>query len=266
MYTVTVSDRTDRGYPFQRNIFENPVVLYHGTWSSYASKIEKKGFLDADLPFNLDDIKTIMNARERIGIGSYATSMVLPRTQKATDRYLSMTPNYWYARAYATDGGGETVRIMAKEARDFEDINIRDERRLALKAYWEGGLRKSPTHAETLRVVELLSDKQALHTLGENVIIARERLESATKDGFPIVYAIEVEPDWFPKEEWDDYKCDLEEGRRALELRCACDHISPDRLVAKAIYPNGTDSTFTPDWFDTWKDVEALSTKEKNEG
>lgn len=35
--------------------------------------------------------------------------------------------------------------------------------------------------------------------------------------------------------------------------------VSADRILAKATYPNGTDSTFLADWCRTWADVEALS-------
>jgi hypothetical protein len=38
---------------------------------------------------------------------------------------ISMTGNFWYARAYATNGDGEVVRVMLKEERDFEDLCLK---------------------------------------------------------------------------------------------------------------------------------------------
>ena len=36
MEAVTVVHPEDRSYPFKRIYFDNPQILYHGSWSTYA--------------------------------------------------------------------------------------------------------------------------------------------------------------------------------------------------------------------------------------
>jgi hypothetical protein len=149
------------------------------------------------------------------------------------------------------------VRLAIKEAREFESICTTPEKRVALIAHWEGGLRRYPNHAATLAVVKLLSDDEAIRQLCAQVKAAREGLASVIEGGCPVVYAIRVDPSWFG-EAWDAYLAVWRDGSSRGELHCACEGIHPDRIIAKAIYPNGA-----PSWepFDctTWDDVEAYT-------
>ena len=104
-----------------------------------------------------------------------------------------------------------------------------------------------PGDAATLKAVEFLADKNAVQVTGHRVTQAREAIESVVCGGFPVVYALSVEPEWFG-EKWDRYLAHWEEGNRAaVELRCPRDRVSPDRIVAKAMFPNGTDPDFLGD-------------------
>ena len=172
-----------------------------------------------------------------------------------------MTGSFWHARAYATDGGGEVIRLTLKDAMAFETICANDEKRLEAIAYRKEGLERSPGHRPTLKVVEALENRELLQALYNQVRTARRAIENVVNGGFPVVYAIRVEPQWFG-DKWETYLVNWEEGHRAaVELRCARDLISPDRILAKAMYPKGTDSDFLADWCETWADVEALSRK-----
>src|SRR5262249_35483601 len=87
---------------------------------------------------------------------------------------------------------------------------------------------------------------------------AREAIEKVIARGFPVVYALQVDEDWFPTL-WEAYIYHWRDGdRNAIELRCRRDMITPDRIVAKAIYPNSTDPDFQPDGFETWKQLGLL--------
>jgi hypothetical protein len=253
MFVTTITDPEDRGFPFSQDLFEDLHVVYHGTWSIYAESIESNGFGGAELPFNHEDFVTIGRAWKAVGILDSYADVVFSRTT------LSMVGNFWSARAYATDGGGEVVRIMLREARDFEALCLEDEKRLALKARWEGGLKESPGHLLTLKAVEVLSSREMLDTLCGEVATARKRLEAVIKDGFPIVYAIRVEPEWFG-DTWERYIYHREEfGNRSHELRCKRELVTQDRICAKVLYPNGTDGSLQIDGFKTWADVQAYS-------
>jgi hypothetical protein len=259
MDTTAITDANDRSFPFSRALFENPYIVYHGTWSAYAQRIESAGFGGPALPFDHNDLETIAEVWEKAGIvGSYTRTVFSnqpgqPRTE------LSMTGNFWHARAYATDGGGEVVRMVLKDAKDFETLCSKDEQRLALKARWEEGLKKSPGHSPTVRAVEFLGDQAALQATCRRVTDARQAIERVVHGGFPVVYGISVEQLWFGKT-WDTYLAQWEDGHRAaVELRCSRDLVSSDRIVAKALYPNSTDPTFLPTWIGTWAEAEALS-------
>lgn len=253
MFVTAITDPEDRGFPFSQDLFEDLHIVYHGTWSIYAESIESKGFGGAELPFNQEDFASIGRAWKAVGILDSYADVVFSRST------LSMVGNFWGARAYATDGGGEVVRIMRREARDFEALCLNDEARLALKARWEGGLKKSPGHLLTLKAVAVLSDREMLDALCREVTAAKEHIEGVTKTGFPVVYAIRVEPEWFG-DTWERYVYHREEfGNRGEELRCNRDLVTRDQICAKAIYPNGTDGSVLIDGFKTWADVQAYS-------
>jgi hypothetical protein len=260
MYTTTITENTDYSFPFSRELFEEPKIVYHGTWSIYSERIESAGFGGFALPFDHKDFETIANAWRQVGIrGSYVRDVFSARTPGRPRTELSMTGGFWDARAYATDGGGEVVRMMLEEARDFEALCSEDAKRLALKLRWEEGLRKCPDHALTLRAVEVLADEDGLQATGRRVTQAREAIEGVVRGGYPIVYAISVEPQWFVKT-WEAYLWHWEnESHGAVELRCFRDLVTRDRIRAKAMFPNGTDPDFRGDWIRRWADVEALA-------
>lgn len=260
MYKATISKRCDRSFPFSRTLFEDPHAVYHGTWSTYAQRIESGGFGGCSLPFDHNDITAISDAWKRVGVlESYAGQVFFTGKSDRPREELSMTGSFWHARAYATDRGGEVVRIMLKEARDFEALCSEDATRRALKARWEEGLRNCPGHAATLEAVEFLADKNALQLTRERVTKAREAIESVVRGGYPVVYAISVQPQWFG-EKWDRYLAHWEEGNRAaVELRCPRGRVSLDRIVAKATFPNGTDPDFLGDLIGSWAEAESLS-------
>jgi hypothetical protein len=172
--------------------------------------------------------------------------------------HLYFSANFWFARAYATDSGGEVIRNTIKEAAQFEHICTCSQTRGALKGQWEEGLRKSPGHLPTIAAVQLLGNEEALRQLCREVRAAKAALTDLIAGGHPVVYAVRVEPEWFG-EYWKRHVSALEEGKREVNLRCSGARITTDRIVAKVSYPNGTDPEFTPTWFSTWENVPALS-------
>lgn len=97
-----------------------------------------------------------------------------------------------------------------------------------------------------------------MNALCTAVRLACQKIESVTTGGFPVVYALRVEPQWFPTS-WEAYIHHWEQGHRgAVELRCRRDLITADRIVAKAMYPNGTDPDKQWDGFETWKQLGLL--------
>lgn len=67
MDAVTIDDATDRSFPFRRSVFEDPTVLYHGTWSNWSGMIERDGLRRGSVPFDWRLIATIYEADQAIG-------------------------------------------------------------------------------------------------------------------------------------------------------------------------------------------------------
>jgi hypothetical protein len=62
-------------------------------------------------------------------------------------------------------------------------------------------LRQHPEHRETRAAVELLDDSSALEKIGASVRTARTALLELTSGGYPVVYAVRVDLEWF--DNWD---------------------------------------------------------------
>jgi hypothetical protein len=236
---ITIGDPGDRSYPFRRELFEDACVLYHGSWSTWNSKIEATGFRQGDFPFKWECVETICNRNRAIGRGSFLTAFL------GRQRNLFFASNFWLARAYATDGGGEIVRKAIEEAETFERIcSVATERDNLVKY-----LRATTQEA----AISLLTDDEGLSRIRTDVKAAKQELMSLTTGGHPVVYAVAVEPNWFG--DWAHYVGHLEIGIRE-DLQCQHD-VAPERILAKANYPNNTDREFLA-WCRTWDDVAAL--------
>src|SRR5687768_6888076 len=123
METVEIIDPTDRNFPFSRTIFEDRHVLYHGTWSTWSSRIETKGFIPGALPFDWHYVETVFQANKAIGRGSFLGVFLGEKhTEESPSCNLHLSANFWFARAYATDNGGEVIRKTIEEAEQFEGI------------------------------------------------------------------------------------------------------------------------------------------------
>lgn len=75
--------------------------------------------------------------------------------------------------------------------------------------------------------------------------------------GHPVVYGILVEEHWFGGT-WQRQTGCMRWERRPVDMRSDVPRISPGRLVAKAVYPNGTDPHFTAAWCTTWEQAASL--------
>lgn len=260
MESKIINDSNDRSFPFSRNVFEDQHILYHGTWSTWSLRIETDGFTPGSVPFDWEHVATVFRANKAIGRGSYLKMFLgenYPAIPPARNLYFSA--NFWFARAYATDKGGEAIRKTIEEADEFEDICANPERLNQLKTHFENALRKhGRPHPPTQQAIDMIGNDAALNQLRADVRAAKEALAKYTSTGHPVVYAVRVEPEWLG-EFWDRHISSWEEGKREVNLRCTGGPIPPDRLVAKASYPNGTDREFIPTWCSTWVDVVNLA-------
>jgi hypothetical protein len=212
------------------------------------------------VPFDWRDIAVIFKANQALGrTSSLIASDSLRKTLGAAsatadvDRDLYLSANFWRARAYATDRGGEIPRMTLELAEHVERICTSSEARTACRRHWQKGLDANPEHVATKKVVELLDDREALDRMFSEVTSAKNRLINLTSDGYPVVYAIMVEPAWFG-EDWERH-LDLWPLGLQEDLSCSCERVTVDRLVAKVYYVNGTEGDFLPTGFSNWEEA-----------
>lgn len=260
--SLTITNPQDRSYPFNRELFEDPCVLYHGSWSAWAPSIEREGLRRGHLPFDWTDVATVYNARRAVGQGSYLPMFLgkdYPRTEPPRDVFFSA--DFWTARSYATDGGGEVVRTTVEEATQFEQLCDDRDVRERLIRHWRAGLAESPGHAATQAALSTLEDDERMAGFQQSVRKSVTRLQALTAGGYPTVYAIRVEADWFRPRTWEQHIEDWESRRRQVDMRCSARDIATDRLLARVAYPNGTDPDFNAAWCVTWEHVLDLKDK-----
>lgn len=65
-----MGDADDCRFPCGQAFFEDCLILYHGTWSTWASTIERDAFAYGCLPFDWRDVATVFDANRAIAGGS----------------------------------------------------------------------------------------------------------------------------------------------------------------------------------------------------
>ena len=68
MKTIDINNPNDILFPLPDEIFENPKMLFHGTWSTFSKKLESVGWIINDLPYNMEDVKFVCCVYETLGI------------------------------------------------------------------------------------------------------------------------------------------------------------------------------------------------------
>jgi hypothetical protein len=227
-------------------MFEDRRVLYHGTWSTSSPNVERDGFIRYRVPFDWQDIAVVYRANLALGrtspliiSDSLRDTLVTASTTSHVDRDLYLSADFCRARAYATDRGGEILRMTLELAEHVERICASSEARAACRSHWQNGLDANPEHVATKKVVELLDYIEALDRMFSEVTSAKNRLINLASDGYPVVYAIRVEPAWFG-EDWEHLLDSWQLGF-PKDLSCSCERVTVDRLVAKVCYVNGTE-------------------------
>jgi hypothetical protein len=142
MKSISINDAADRSYPFGRPMFEDRRILYHGTWSTSSAAVERDGFVRYRVLFDWRDIAVIFKANQALGrtsslivSDSLRKTLAAASTTSDVDRDLYLSANFWRARAYATDRGGEIPRMTLELAEHVERICTSAEARAACRRH-----------------------------------------------------------------------------------------------------------------------------------
>jgi hypothetical protein len=98
-----------------------------------------------------------------------------------------LSANFWTARYYATDEGGEVVRQAIDEAEQCERICTTPLERAALRALFDGALRGHRPHLPTQAAIDVLDNEMFLKQFGTEVKAAKVALVDVTASRHPIV-------------------------------------------------------------------------------
>lgn len=124
----------DLKFPLEKEVWENPNIWYHGTSSAYSKKIESKGWVAGDLPYLIDDVRRIIEIYDSIRVrstfqdfpqffDSILYSYTLEGVSESFDkRAISLTRDYWRARNYAMNPGGETINALLSACEYFSRL------------------------------------------------------------------------------------------------------------------------------------------------
>jgi len=112
-----INDPNDVIYPFPREMFENPRIIYHGTSIGYVERIEQMGWVMNGQPFDINDVKFVNNLCLTLKYEDYKDySRVNLGWALANDEKgripASFTQIYWNACSYASNIGGETLYYL----------------------------------------------------------------------------------------------------------------------------------------------------------
>ena len=119
-------------YPFDKEIHEDVLTVYHGTWSSYCIDIEKNGFQIGHLPFEWQDIKEIIDIHEAVWFKSMDYSVIKGwapgnSIDRKENRAIFLSQGFWSARNYSRFRGGETIDSAIITIEQFIEFSLNSE-------------------------------------------------------------------------------------------------------------------------------------------
>jgi hypothetical protein len=254
MKVIPIDSPDDFFYPLDKKTYKNPRILYHGTSSTFSSAIEKRGLRIDYQPCAIEDIMQLCDMYESLGRNEESgTCYVLQ--DKATKisggiigvKTISFADDYWIARNYACNPGGETLQDILRATEELSKYILQmgsrpnfdqESKFMVLQAqrakYVHGRYRGcSDEGCNTTHFGGLISSLNFI----------KKKYERIISKHYPVVFAAKVEPEWFVS-----WLKDLEDGidgqKLRLDLHCKIP-IPPTNLRARIDFPNGA-NRFSP--------------------
>nr|AIF23106.1 hypothetical protein [uncultured marine thaumarchaeote SAT1000_12_G12] len=146
MKIITVNDPEDKVFPLDKETYFDPAVYYHGTSRAFSSSIEKDGFKRNAHMYDKTDLVELWKAydspyfhtKEDAGESMKMTKNDLTYVLGSggfdiNDEPLSFSGNYWTARNYSINCGGEAIDHAVKMARWITELPDCPHQRIAEK-------------------------------------------------------------------------------------------------------------------------------------
>lgn len=258
MKLVTIDNPSNVLYPFSRDWYDNPLIVYHGTSSVYSESIEKNGWQMNGQTYDTEDFQKICKFFEDIGWNgtpkNSGYSILRSYALGGEDDYVNAKPisfsqTYWAARNYSRHVGGESIHGLFLAIEDIlnicENKQIQDEHRKSIEGELNNllDMQNKCKNPETLnyginRYRKFLENFSAdFLDSGKNTATELyKKYEYFKKNHFPIVYVLKVEPEWFEGDMYigDGFKF------KELEIRTKT-NIPHSSIIARVDFTNGVD-------------------------
>jgi hypothetical protein len=200
-----IEDCLDPFYPFDRDLYEDEHVIYHGTWSTHCPQIEQSGMGKACIAYRQADIDALCQICLRFGNtgdpmrGGFSVLDACAYGISPGNRPIYLTGNYWCARGYAKNRGGETIHHALEAIADMERCFAQGKRRQELQTRLRANARTATAEeGELIREqIANLQDRLLLEKSRQHLEEISARLKPLARGGFPVVYAVKGNPRWF---------------------------------------------------------------------
>nr|MDW7641610.1 hypothetical protein [Nitrosarchaeum sp.] len=143
---VTIDNPRNVLYPFSKDWYDNPLIVYHGTSSVYAESIEKNGWQMNGQTYDMKDFQKICEFFEDIDWYGTPKNSAYPVLRSFSlggkDDYVNAKPVsfsqiYWTARNYSRHVGGESIQHLFLAIEDIlnicENKQLQDEHRKSIE-------------------------------------------------------------------------------------------------------------------------------------
>lgn len=258
MKTIFISNPNDVCYPFSKEWYDDPYILYHGTSNIHSESIEKNGWNVNEQPYEIKDFQKICKLFEDIGWDGTSKnsghSVLRSYTVGGGDDYVnekfaSFSQDYWTARNFSRYVGGESIHYLFLAIEDILNISennqLQDEHRDFLTTELNEllELQKQSKNPETLNYgvnhYQSFLDNFSSSFFNDVKTIATEILRKydiLKKKHFPIVYVLKVNPKWF-----ENYEVEFDDQfGKNTEIRSQM-NIPASSVIARIDFPNGVE-------------------------
>jgi hypothetical protein len=243
MQHIFVNHPEEFGFPLSRDVFEDRHIVFHGTGSKYAERIQSASLRNNHLPYDWHDIRIVAGVARKMALefSEHEHWPVLNAfTLGAGDSYVGDKPisfdvSYWRARNYASIKDSETVTAL----RGCAEHLLRLCSSPAAQANHLQIAIGQATPSVQARVQAFLN--------GEGLAAAQSQLKQVLRKYAPdsqtaVVLVIEAESD-----QLEDHgtvfrgAARIKTGDMGIELRLRNHmHIRPTQIRARIDFPNGT--------------------------
>lgn len=282
MKVINLRNQNNITYPLSRKIFENDQVVYHGTSSNFTERIEKSGWRINDPVYDMNDAKKVCDIFDSIGYYNSSDYVDLRSftlgvgNHHYRNKCPSFSQDYWIARDYANNPGGETLKALLIAIDDFlkfcKDNLLKDDHIEKLKRKIQvanenliksKSLKQPLTEADnnfitnyqnmkfsSEKALEILNNSEILENYIKKMHNIKQKYLPFIQNHYGVVYVVQVEPQWFKN--WIELYL-LSNEKHNLLIKSGVNlfakvDVPAENIIAKINFPNGI-TMFRPDSF-----------------